>query len=163
MFSGERTLLLRRAFIGTSIAWSLLLPLTALAAGREHDTALVYASAALVYAVGGIVCHQLPERSFHLWSQQLPVCARCTGLYLGAALAALADVPRGIRTHTALALAARCARAMLFMTAVPTIVTLAHEWITGAMPSNMIRAVAAVPLGAATALLVLAAADNQVN
>ena len=162
MFSGGRTLLLRRAFIGTSIAWSLLLPLTAVAAGREHDTALVYASAAVVYAVGSIVCHQLPERSFHLWSQQLPVCARCTGLYMGAAFAALADVSRRVRTRS-LPRSAGHARALIVVAAVPTIVTLAYEWVTGAMPSNMIRAVAAVPLGAATAILVLTAADNQVN
>ncbi|MBU6997442.1 MAG: DUF2085 domain-containing protein [Theionarchaea archaeon] len=30
------------------------------------------------------VCHQLPQRSFHIAGHQLPVCARCTGIYLGA-------------------------------------------------------------------------------
>ena len=34
-----------------------------------------------------LVCHQLPARSFHLWMPSLPVCARCTGIYLGAAIA----------------------------------------------------------------------------
>ncbi len=28
-------------------------------------------------------CHQKPERSFYYKKYQLPVCARCTGLYLG--------------------------------------------------------------------------------
>ncbi|MGL4589873.1 MAG: DUF2085 domain-containing protein [Mycoplasmatales bacterium] len=28
-------------------------------------------------------CHQKPERSFHYHGYQYPVCARCTGLYLG--------------------------------------------------------------------------------
>ncbi len=28
-------------------------------------------------------CHQKPERSFYYKSYQYPVCARCTGLYLG--------------------------------------------------------------------------------
>ena len=29
------------------------------------------------------VCHQLPERTFHLFGEPLAVCHRCTGLYLG--------------------------------------------------------------------------------
>ena len=45
-----------------------------------------------VYAVGSVVCHQLPERSFHLWAAQMPVCARCTGIYAGAAIAAIVGV-----------------------------------------------------------------------
>lgn len=34
-------------------------------------------------AIGYAVCHQLPARSFHLAGQPLPLCARCTGIYLG--------------------------------------------------------------------------------
>jgi len=40
-----------------------------------------YLFALSVYAAGGVVCHQLPDRSFLLWGHQLPVCARCTGIY----------------------------------------------------------------------------------
>ena len=40
---------------------------------------------AFIFAVGSVVCHQLPERSFFLDGRQLPVCARCTGLYLSGA------------------------------------------------------------------------------
>lgn len=29
------------------------------------------------------ICHRKPERSFHIKGHQFPVCARCTGLYLG--------------------------------------------------------------------------------
>src|SRR4051812_18010349 len=50
-----------------------------------------------VYAVGAVICHQRPERSFEIWHSQMPVCARCTGIYLGAALVAvllLAAPPR---------------------------------------------------------------------
>ena len=35
-------------------------------------------------AVGYAICHRIPERSFHLAGRQLPLCARCTGTYLGA-------------------------------------------------------------------------------
>lgn len=34
--------------------------------------------------VGYGICHQLPERSFFLDGRQLPLCARCTGTFLGA-------------------------------------------------------------------------------
>src|SRR5512136_1574619 len=35
-------------------------------------------------AIGYSVCHRLGERSFHIGSYQLPLCARCSGMYLGA-------------------------------------------------------------------------------
>jgi uncharacterized membrane protein len=38
---------------------------------------------ALMYA-GSWVCHQLPERSPHLFGVQLPLCWRCTGILFGA-------------------------------------------------------------------------------
>lgn len=34
-------------------------------------------------AIGYAVCHQIAERSFHAHDHQLPLCARCMGLYLG--------------------------------------------------------------------------------
>lgn len=37
-------------------------------------------------AVGYAVCHRISERSFHIGSYQLPLCARCSGMYLGAML-----------------------------------------------------------------------------
>ena len=33
----------------------------------------------------GPICHHLPERTLHLHDRALPVCARCTGMYLGLA------------------------------------------------------------------------------
>ncbi len=37
-------------------------------------------------AVGYAVCHQIEERSFHIHEAQFPLCARCSGLFLGALL-----------------------------------------------------------------------------
>jgi uncharacterized membrane protein len=37
-------------------------------------------------AIGYAVCHRIDARSFHLGDRQIPVCARCTGQYLGAVL-----------------------------------------------------------------------------
>lgn len=37
-------------------------------------------------AVGYAVCHRIDVRSFHLGERQIPLCARCSGMYLGAIL-----------------------------------------------------------------------------
>jgi uncharacterized membrane protein len=34
-------------------------------------------------AVGYAICHRIDGRSFHLGDRQFPLCARCTGIYLG--------------------------------------------------------------------------------
>ena len=36
--------------------------------------------------VGYAICHQIPDRSFHIAGRQLPLCARCTGTYIGVAI-----------------------------------------------------------------------------
>jgi uncharacterized membrane protein len=35
-------------------------------------------------AIGYAVCHRIWERSFHIGNYQLPLCVRCSGMYLGA-------------------------------------------------------------------------------
>ena len=45
--------------------------------------------AATLYQGFSYVCHQAPERSFFIANRPFAVCARCTGLYMGFALAAL--------------------------------------------------------------------------
>ena len=37
-------------------------------------------------AIGYAVCHRIDLRSFHLGDRQIPLCARCSGMYLGAML-----------------------------------------------------------------------------
>lgn len=37
-------------------------------------------------AVGYAVCHRIDVRSFHIGDRQLPLCARCTGMFMGALL-----------------------------------------------------------------------------
>jgi uncharacterized membrane protein len=103
-----------------------------------------------VYAAGSNICHQRPERSFHLAGQKLPVCARCTGLYVSAAAA----VPFAF--VLASVMSARRARLLLLAAAAPTAITWTLEF-AGVMPfSNAARAVAAIPLGFAAAWLVVA-------
>lgn len=142
---------LRRAFVGASTLWALTLPLTSYAASRPAQANGWYAFAFAVYGVGGLLCHQRPERSFHLWSAQMPVCARCAGIYAGAALTSLLAALRSqvrLRPH---------AQSLLVASFIPTAASLIYEWTTGHTPSNTIRALAGAPLGAAVALVIVAA------
>ena len=143
-----------RVFAAATVTWAAALPLAAYAAGRTHAAAPIYAFAFVLYGVGSAVCHQLPERSFHLWSVQMPVCARCTGIYVGAALGALSGVLRepGQRMPRA--------RLVLALAAAPTAATLLVEWAAGWMPPGWIRAGAGLLLGAAVSRIVIGASPS---
>jgi uncharacterized membrane protein len=110
--------------------------------------ALLLAPAAL-FPAGAFICHQRPERSFFVSGSQLPVCARCFGLYVGAACA----VPLAL--VLASPLAGSRARALAVIAALPTAVTWTLEFAKLASFSNPTRFVAALPLGFAAAWLVL--------
>src|SRR5437660_412435 len=45
--------------------------------------------ASAIYKTFSFLCHQIPERSFHIAGYQFAVCSRCTGLYSGFAFATL--------------------------------------------------------------------------
>ena len=151
----QRTL--RITFLLTSLGWATALPLTTWVASRAHAPSLLYAAAAAVYGIGALVCHQLPARSFQLWAVQLPVCARCTGIYVGAAIAsliAMAVTPRD---------APRVTRVAILAAVAPAALTLVYEWWSGQMPAHWIRAASGVPIGAMVTALVVAATGDQVN
>lgn len=119
------------------------------------------AGAAVVYAAGSLICHQLPERSFHVAGAQLPVCARCYGLYLGAALGATLWLVVAARRERILPRIP--ALATLAVVAAPTAVT-ALTAIAGVFdPPNMWRAGLALPLGAAAGVVVGAAASRHLK
>ncbi len=112
--------------------------------------------ATLVYAAGSLICHQLSERSFHVQGSQLPVCARCFGLYGGSALGSLA----GIAVFSSALRRWRVLPAHLnwigtAVAAIPTVTTFVLEWGFGWHISNTVRALAAVPLGVAVAFVVV--------
>lgn len=145
----------RRAFAGAAVLWALALPLASFAASRPAPANGWYAIAVGLYAAGSLVCHQLPARSFQLWAAQMPVCARCTGIYVGSALAVIVlmalDTSLAIRGNDR-----RRTIATLVVSSLPTATTLVYEWATGQPSSNLIRALAGAPIGAAVASMVLA-------
>jgi len=171
------SLQLRRAFAVTAVVWAVVLPAAAMLASLEAPGVPSYLSALTVYAIGSIVCHQLPDRSFYLLGRQLPVCARCTGIYVGAAVVALIAAvvarlkPRpstllGSTLSVAQARARLSARlklrtALAPLAVAPTLVTLGYEWTAGTAPANWIRAAAGFTLGAVVSALVLAPVDEE--
>jgi uncharacterized membrane protein len=66
--------------VGLLIAglWALLIIVDPIA----KSYGLTSVSSAL-YTFHSFICHQMPERSFHLMGEQLGVCSRCTGVYFG--------------------------------------------------------------------------------
>jgi uncharacterized membrane protein len=110
-----------------------------------------------LWPVYGIICHQRPERSFFIAATQMPVCARCTGLYVGAALA----VP--LAFLVASAVPSQRARRIFAAAALPTAITWTLEAGGAIAFSNAARFAAALPLGVAAAWLVLAVLGEPVH
>jgi uncharacterized membrane protein len=46
-------------------------------------------------AVGYAVCHRIPERSFNIGNREMAMCARCSGLFLGALLGLIFQIAQG--------------------------------------------------------------------
>ena len=115
--------------------------------------------AAFLYMLGSRICHQIAERSFHLDGVQLPVCARCTGIYAGLAIGTLyATFSTSTRWGQT---PARKARRVLVLGALPTLVTVLVEWAGFWQTSNSARALAGAPLGIAVGILVIAALTER--
>ena len=120
--------------------------------------------AGVLYVFGSVICHQIADRSFHIDGAQLPVCARCFGIYLGFCGASLVRLAtRALPAFTAARLRQgrqglrhSNERMLLLAAALPTALTIVLEW-TGIHSSNLARAMAGAPLGAVVGLIVMAA------
>jgi uncharacterized membrane protein len=145
---------LRPILVVLPVTWIAALGAATVTSSLPSVGVAAYAFSAAVYEVGSFLCHQLSERSFHFRGAQLPVCARCVGLYVGAGVAAVAA--SRLSGSTSRKVWDR-ARVLLAVAALPTAVTLIGEWFSGHMPSHWIRAAAGFPLGAIVMLIVLAA------
>ena len=151
--------MLARLLTAAAIAWPLvagaaLWQRAALSASPGGPS--MSALSAFVYAAASRVCHQRPERSFHTHDVAWPVCARCAGLYLAAPFAALVALRR--RSHNASRLQPL---QLVALAAIPTALTLFWEWGGLGTPSNLVRFVTAVPLGAAIAFVLIATVSER--
>jgi uncharacterized membrane protein len=127
------------ALLSISLVVLLAIVGAPLALANGHST-----MAGDIYKGFSFLCHQLPDRSFHLAGHQFAVCSRCTGLYVGFALTTLAyPLIRPLRTTTTPALI------WLILATVPLLIdfslgyfniwanTHATRFITGALLSSV--------------------------
>jgi uncharacterized membrane protein len=117
-----------------------------------------------IFAAGSLICHQRPDRSFFIDGHQLPVCARCTGLYLSGAIGLIAWVVlKGVRQWRPIAIESRRAARVIVLAAIPTALSLAAGTLGVWDTANLTRAVLAVPLGAAAGAIVAAVATKDLR
>ena len=136
-----------RVLVIAGVLWVAAVVLAPLAIASRQPVLSI--GAAGIYAAGAHVCHQRPDRCFWIQGRPMPVCARCTGLYASAAVAA------PLALFCAWGLSSRGARRVAAIAALPTLITWAIEMAGLAHPSNIVRAIAALPLGFAVAWLVI--------
>jgi len=151
----NRQLILITAATGT-LVWAACIvgaPLLAAVSGPLSGAAYVF---------GSIICHQLPDRSFHLAGVQLPVCARCTGLYLGAAVG-LAAWTVSLRRRSDRQCSRGRALSLLAVAAAPTATSVVSALAGLGDPANAWRAALALPLGIAGGALVGAVASEHLK
>lgn len=104
------------------------------------------------------VCHQIPERCLYLQGQPLPLCARCSGTFLGAAagLVVLALLGQGRRSHlprwpVAIVLAILCGGWALDGLNSTVALYIGRAWLYE--PSNLLRLMTGAGLGVSIAVL----------
>lgn len=125
-----------------SVVWLVAIFAAPYVARRAAPGSAAAVLAVGTYLVGSVICHQQARRSFHLDGVQLPVCARCTGIYLAAPFGAcFAWLFRRRRSELAQW------RGPLILAALPTAVTVVLEWVSGTMIPGPIRFAAGVPIG----------------
>jgi uncharacterized membrane protein len=118
----------------------------------------------LVFAVGATICHQRPERSFFLEGHQLPVCARCTGLYLSGVLGFVAWLGvKSARHWRPTAIDPRSAVRILVLACIPTLISVATAVIGVWDGSNVTRAMLAIPLGLTAGAIVAAVSTKDLR
>ena len=117
---------------------------------------------AVAYAAGSLVCHQIPERSFHVGGSQMAVCARCLGIYVGTAIGAMAAVAWGQPARVPLP-TSTLVRSVIAFAALPTVVTVALETIGLWSTTNGARALAGLPFGLAISFVATAFAKLHYN
>jgi hypothetical protein len=154
---------LAAAVAGASLVWAggILAAPFFLMRGAHDGPA--FRAAGIAYLLGSFLCHQDPARSFHAFGAQLPVCARCAGLYLAVPFGAAIGLVTTAGPLEPIIRASRTLRFLLVASAAPTLLTWGAEVVLGLPVPMAIRAVAAAPLAAVVGWIVTAAAAGHLR
>jgi uncharacterized membrane protein len=149
-----------------ALLWIVALGAAPVAASSADSLGTI--ASAMVYTAGSLVCHQRPERSFHVDRAQFPVCARCLGLYAGGVLgvffwAGIAGVGTRAAPRAVKAISSTHVRLVLLVIALPTVASVAAAALGWWDGSNVVRATLALPLGAAIGAVVTAVAAGDLR
>jgi uncharacterized membrane protein len=142
---------LTKGLVAAAVLWPLVLTAALWQRSLGHGTFWL-----AVYLAASEICHQRPERSFHLAAVPWPVCARCLGLYMAAPIGALLAVMT--RRTRPLDL-----RRWLAIAGLPTATSLVLEWAGFVPVTNAMRCLAALPLGAMIAFAITRVSDRRVS
>jgi uncharacterized membrane protein len=106
--------------------------------------------AATIYKAFSFLCHQIPERSFHLAGHQFGVCSRCTGLYTGFAVAALSyPLLRSLKTTNT------PPRLWLILAAVPLVIDFALGYFSIWQNNHLSRFITGALLGSVAVFYII--------
>jgi len=136
-----------------ALAWACWLAAAPAVAAAAPSRPAAWA-AAVAYRAGAVICHQQDARSLHVSGVRMPVCARCFGLYAGAAAGALFAAAWVFAARRPLQPSLARWRRATVAGALPTIAAWAAEHLGGVAVGGLARAALAVPLGAALAAVV---------
>jgi uncharacterized membrane protein len=145
-----------------STGWLLVILAAPIVASREPSRGWLFRAAALSYLGGAVVCHQRPERSFHVAGAQMPVCARCTGLYAAAPLGLLVIAWPFVGPMRPLSRPA-VVRWLLLVALAPIGLSVGAEAAGLWIPSNIERFFTGLPAGFGVAWIVGAAARGYLR
>ena len=135
---------------GYSVKWCAIVPAT-LAVVAVAVPVLMARAPEIGFALQrafSLVCHQQPERSLVLFGGTVAVCARCLGIYLGAAAGLLLRLPRQLAWR--LFLAAASVNALDWLAELSS---LHGNWMFA-------RLALGIALGATAAMLVVASTET---
>lgn len=102
------------------------------------------------YQVFSVICHQIPERSWHSLGFPLAVCSRCTAIYLGG-MVGLLVYPLAVGSVEQRAYASR-SRRWLLLSLLPMLVDVILDWAGIIRNTFITRTLTGLIVGVAAAL-----------
>ena len=110
--------------------------------------------------VGYAVCHQLPTHSFFAAGEQLPLCARCTGIYLGflvgiAGMALLGTLGAAVWPPTTVSTILMLSMALMVGDGFNSLTSALPEGFQVYQPTNLLRLATGISAGMSLSLLLV--------